>query len=154
MIEQRRDWRQSREDVRDNRDGRRDFDRRDNDHRQWRGNDNDHRWGDNRDWGRRTFDNNWRNDRRYDWREWRDQNRDRYRLGRYSAPRGYGYHRFSQGIRIDPWYYSRSYWLLDPWYYRLPPAYGDYRWVRYFDDVALIDIRSGMIVDIIYDFFD
>ena len=43
---------------------------------------------------------------------------------------------------------------MDPWYYRLPPAYDDYRWVRYFDDVMLIDLRSGEIVDIIYDFFD
>ena len=37
--------------------------------------------------------------------------------------------------------------------YGLPPAYGPYRWVRYFDDVMLVDVRSGIVADILYDFF-
>jgi hypothetical protein len=35
----------------------------------------------------------------------------------------------------------------------LPPAYGPYRWVRYYDDVLLVDIRSGYVVDMINNFF-
>ncbi len=35
----------------------------------------------------------------------------------------------------------------------LPPAYGSYRWVRYYDDVILVDLRSGYVVDVIHDFF-
>jgi hypothetical protein len=35
----------------------------------------------------------------------------------------------------------------------LPASYDSYRWVRYYDDVILVDMRSGRIVDIIYDFF-
>ncbi|MFP5456141.1 MAG: RcnB family protein, partial [Alphaproteobacteria bacterium] len=31
--------------------------------------------------------------------------------------------------------------------------YGDFRWVRYYDDAVLVDLRSGEIVDIIYDVF-
>lgn len=156
-AEQRRDWRQDRRDDRrdwrDDRNDRRDW--RDNDRRDWRNDRHDNRWTDNRDWGRRDGDwrRDWRNDRRYDWRNWRSHNRDRFRAGRYYAPRGYGYSRWSLGYRLDPWFYGRNYWISDPWEYRLPPAYGPYRWVRYFDDVMLIDVRDGQIVDIIYDFF-
>ena len=31
--------------------------------------------------------------------------------------------------------------------------YGPYRWVRYYDDVLLVDVYSGEVVDVIYDFF-
>jgi len=163
-AEQRRDWRADRRDDgrdwrdtqrnwqdnrRDGRDRRRDW-RNDNDRR-----DNDHRWVDNRDWGRRDNDWNrdWRRDRRYDWQGWRYQNRSRFHLRQYYAPRGYSYNRWYVGYRLDPWFYASDYWISDPFYYRLPAAYGPYRWVRYFDDVMLIDIRDGRIVDIIYDFF-
>jgi Ni/Co efflux regulator RcnB len=43
--------------------------------------------------------------------------------------------------------------LNDPWQYRLPPVHGPYRWVRYYDDVLLIDVRNGYVVDVINDFF-
>ena len=46
-----------------------------------------------------------------------------------------------------------NYWLNDPWQYRLPPAYGPYRWVRYYNDALLVDIYSGQVVDVIYGFF-
>ena len=37
--------------------------------------------------------------------------------------------------------------------YRLPPADGPYRWVRYYGDVLLVDVRNGYVVDVIHDFF-
>src|SRR3546814_17089252 len=54
---------------------------------------------------------------------------DRYRIGRYYAPRGwsYGYSRFSIGIFLNSLLYSNSYWIDDPYSYRLPPAYGTLR---------------------------
>jgi Ni/Co efflux regulator RcnB len=121
-------------------------DRRGPDGRDWRGG-NDGRDG--------RWNNGWRNDRRYDWQGYRSQNRNAYRMPRYYAPRGYGqdYRRFSSGYRLQPYYYGSGYWINDPWQYRLPPAYGSYRWVRYYNDVALVDIRSGLIADIIYSFF-
>lgn len=30
---------------------------------------------------------------------------------------------------------------------------GPVRWIRYYDDVLLIDTRDGYVVDVIYDFF-
>jgi len=99
--------------------------------------------------------NDWRRDRRYDWRSFRSHNRDFYRLPRYSHPYGYnyGYRRFSIGIFLDNLFFSKRYWINDPYEYRLPPAYGPYRWVRYYDDVLLVDLRNGRVVDAIYGFF-
>lgn len=106
--------------------------------------------GDRRDWNR-----TWRNDGRYDWQRYRNQFRDRYHAPRYYNPYGYnyGYRRFSIGIYLDTLFFSNRYWLSDPWDYRLPPAPYGCRWVRYYDDVLLVDIRSGYVVDVIYDFF-
>lgn len=122
----------------------------------------DSRWNDGRRYDDRTrwasqrrWDNGWRQDRRYDWRSYRNHYGDRYRIGRYAAPRGwdYGYRRFSTGIVLSSLLYSRNYWLDDPYSYRLPPAYGTLRWVRYYDDALLVDIRDGYVVDVIHDFF-
>ncbi len=144
----RRDWQQNR------RDDRRDWrsDRRD-DRRDWRSDRRDDRPGanapDRRDWNR-----GWRNDNRYDWQRYRDNNRRIYRPGIYNAPiRGYRYNRFNIGLTIGSPFYSQRYWINDPWQYRLPPAYGSYRWVRYYDDVLLVDTYAGRVVDVIYDFF-
>lgn len=114
----------------------------------------DRRWDRNNDNRVDRWNNGWRNDRRYDWRSYRDRNRSYYSPGRYYSPyRNYGYRRFGIGITIGSGYYGSRYWINDPWSYRLPAAHGPYRWVRYYDDVLLIDLRSGRVVDVIYDFF-
>ncbi|WCT72339.1 RcnB family protein [Sphingomonas naphthae] len=157
----RRDIRDDRRDIRNDRRDIRD-DRRD-DRRDWRDDRRDDRRYDNRGWDNRggwngndrgaQWNNRWRDDRRYDWQGYRTANRNIYRLPRYYAPRGYAYRRWSVGYRFDPWAYDRSYWINDPYQYRLPPAYGSYRWVRYYDDVALVDISTGLIADVLYSFF-
>lgn len=112
----------------------------------------DNRWG-GRDY-RRWDDRSWRNDSRYDWYRYRAANRAIYRPGRYYAPyRDYSYSRLRIGFRLGSLFYSNRYWINDPWQYRLPAAYGPYRWVRYYDDALLVDIYSGEVVDVIYDFF-
>lgn len=111
----------------------------------WRGNDNQ-----NRNWDR----NGWRRDTRYDWQGYRDRNRSAYRIGRYYAPyQNYSYRRLGIGFSLGSMFYGNRYWINDPWQYRLPAVYGPYRWVRYYDDVVLVDIYSGEVVDVIYDFF-
>ncbi len=108
------------------------------------------RWSNQRRW-----DNGWRQDRRYDWRGYRAHYGDRYRLGRYYAPRGwdYGYSRVSVGLFLNSMLFANNYWINDPWSYRLPPAYGTLRWIRYYDDALLVDVRDGYVVDVIRDFF-
>ena len=139
------DWRRDRRD--DRRDDRQDWrrDRRDDNRGDWRGD----RRGDRRDWNR-----DWRNDRRYDWRSWRNSNRNIFRGSRYYSPyRDWSYNRFSIGVFLEPLFYSRNYWIGDPWQYRLPPAYPGTQWVRYYNDVLLVDVYSGEVLDVIYDFF-
>lgn len=156
-------WRSGGESWRDNdrrNDGRttegwRSGDRRDGD----RYRDNDRRDGDRwRDGDRRDYRswdrNRWRGDSRYDWQRYRDRNRSAYRIGRYYAPySNYSYRRLGIGFTLGSMFYGNRYWIDDPWQYRLPEVYGPYRWVRYYDDVLLVDIYSGEVVDVIYDFF-
>lgn len=95
----------------------------------------------------------WRRDSRYDWWRWRDRNRWLFSLGFYFDPFGWGYRRYPIGWRLWPSYYDRNYWLHDPWMWRLPPSYGPYRWVRYWDDALMVNIYTGEVVDVIHDFF-
>jgi hypothetical protein len=121
--------------------GRRDSGSRDNSWRSDRG-------------GQRSWDRGWRSNSRYDWSNYRARNRTTYRLGRYNAPyANYRYNRIGIGYSLNSLFYGQNYWVSDPWQYRLPEVYGPYRWVRYYDDVVLVDIYSGDVVDVIYDFF-
>ncbi len=145
------------------------------DNRQWNGNGRNDTWRNNgrndgrndrrfdqrsqwqnqyRDWNR-NWSRDWRRDQRYDWQRYRYSNRSLFQGNRYYAPYGwdYCYRRFSIGFSLSYLLYDQQYWIDDPYSYRLPPVYGPYRWVRYYDDVLLVDLRSGQVVDAIYDFF-
>ena len=67
--------------------------------------------------------------------------------------RGWNYRRLGIGFTLGAPFFASSFWINDPWAYRLPPAYGQYRWVRYYGDVLLVDIYTGQVVDVINDFF-
>jgi hypothetical protein len=158
----RRDFRADRRnDRRDFRDNRRDWDRRDWDrrgygNRGWNGRDWDRRGWNGRGWDNRGrgWDRGWRNDRRYDWYGWRARNRAFFNVGRYYPPvRGWNYRRIGIGFTLGAPFFASSFWINDPWAYRLPPAYGQFRWVRYYGDVLLVDIYTGEVVDVINDFF-
>jgi hypothetical protein len=108
---------------------------------------------DYRDGKYKRWSNDWRDDRRYDWRDYRNRYRSIFRLRSYYDPFGWNYRRWSTGSFLWPSYYSQSYWLNDPWHYRLPPAYGPYRWVRYWDDALMVNIYTGQVVDVLHNFF-
>jgi hypothetical protein len=93
-----------------------------------------------------------RREYRDDWQDNRRRNPDIYRGARWDAPRGYNYRRIAVGHRFDPVFYDRRYWV-DPYRYHLRPVASSQRWVRYGRDVALIDVRSGRVLDINYGFF-
>ena len=108
------------------------------------------RWNDYRVWNR----SDWRRNQRYDWLRYRAANRSLFSIGRYYSPyRDHRYSRISIGFTLGSGFYSNRYYINDPWRYRLPEVYDPYRWVRYYDDVLLVDIYSGEVVDVIYDFF-
>ncbi|QNM82271.1 RcnB family protein [Sphingomonas sabuli] len=116
------------------------------------GRDRDARDG-RRDGHRPQWRHDWRRDHRYDWHSHRRHNRSRFHLGFYFDPFGWGYQRYNVGWRLWPSYYGNRYWLNDSYQYRLPQAPWPYRWVRYYDDVMLVDTTTGDVVDVIYDFF-
>jgi hypothetical protein len=125
----------------------------------WRDNDrrwssNDSRWRDDYRRDHRRWDRRWRDNHRYNWQRYRSSNRVVFNIGTYYSPyRNYRYRRLGIGGFLDSLFFSQSYWIHDPWQYRLPEVYGPYRWVRYYDDVLLVDVYSGEVVDVIYDFF-
>jgi Ni/Co efflux regulator RcnB len=89
-----------------------------------------------RDWDR----NNWR-------RSYRDRHRSEFRRGSWRSP--YRYRTFRPGIRIAAGYYSPRFIINDPWRYNLPRVARHLRWVRFYDDLLLVDVRRGYVVDVI-----
>ena len=122
----RREIRDQREDVRDARQELRD-DRQDRNRAQ------------GRNWGRN------------DWRGYRDGNRNLYARGNWQAP--FRYYSFRTGGRIAPAHYGSRYFIADPWRYRLPNPGWNQRWVRHYDDVILVDVRRGIVIDVIRGFY-
>jgi hypothetical protein len=111
-------------------------------------------WNGNRESYRGPWRNDWRRDNRYDWRGYRNDHRDLFRGPRYFSPfPNYRYSRLSIGVYLGAPFYAQQFWIADPWAYRLPPAYPPYQWVRYYDDVMLINTYTGEVADVIYDFF-
>jgi Ni/Co efflux regulator RcnB len=96
----------------------------------------------------------YREDKRDAWRDYRARNRAVFHQPRYVGPAGYRYRSWRPGVRIPAAYYGPRYVIADPWHYRLHrPAAGYQRWVRYGDDVLLVDIRNGIVREVIRDFF-
>ena len=108
---------------------------------------------DYRDGHYERWSNEWRYNRIYDWRDHRSRHRSLFRLGRYYDPFGWSYRRWSTGAFLYPSYYGSGFWLDDPWAYRLPPAYGPYRWVRYWNDALLVNVHTGQVIDVVRNFF-
>lgn len=133
--EVRRDSRELRDDRRDLRDAQRRGDR-----------------GDVRDARRELRED--RQERREDWRDYRRSHADVYRRGGYNGPRGYRYRPVNVGYRFAPEYYGRNYWINDYQTYRLArPGYGYQRYIRYGNDVVLVDTRNGRAVNVFNGFF-
>jgi len=93
-------------------------------------------------------DRNWRND---DWQDWRRHSRNDFRRGAWNAP--FRYSVFSIGRRIAPSYYSPRYVIADPWRYHLPRTARWQRWVRHYDDLLLVDVRRGVVLRVLRNFY-
>ena len=93
-----------------------------------------------------------RREYREDWRDYRARHPEYYRGPGWVGPRGYRWRPVTVGYRFQPVFYERRYWI-DPYRYHLRPVRGYERWVRYGNDVVLIDIRSGRVLDVHSRFF-
>jgi Ni/Co efflux regulator RcnB len=94
-----------------------------------------------------------RREAREDWRDYRQRNRQVYTLPRYYAPRGLAYRPVRTGVVLNRGFYGPRYLIADPYRYRLPRAYGAQRWVRYGNDVLLVNTRNGRVLQVINGFF-
>lgn len=88
-----------------------------------------------------------------DWKSYRDSHRQVFQRGVYAAPRGLSYRPVAVGARFQPEFYSNRYWINDYGTYRLPAPGYNHRWVRYGNDVALVDIRTGRVLRVISNFY-
>lgn len=95
---------------------------------------------------RRELRQDRRDYRQGEWRGYRNSNRAIYNRGNWrSANR---YRSFRPGITISSGYYSPRYHVNNWSRYRLPRPGRNLRWVRHYDDVLLINIRTGRVVDV------
>ena len=94
-----------------------------------------------------------RQEYREDWRDYRRVHREVYHRPAYVGPRGYVYRPIVVGARIGAPYYASRYIIADPHYYRLPRVTGYNRWVRYGNDVLLVNIRTGHVIEVHRGFF-
>jgi Ni/Co efflux regulator RcnB len=110
------------------------------------------RYGDRRDVREERRDvREARREVREDWRDYRRSNRNVYRAGSWRAP--FRYTRWNEGARIRPVYYSSRYYISDPYRYRLPRPGNNLRWVRHYNDVLLVNVRSGRVMQVHRGFF-
>lgn len=59
----------------------------------------------------------------------------------------------SIGFRFEPAYYGQRYWVNNYSRYRLPQPGPNRRWIRYGDDVVLINVRNGRVVQVHRNFY-
>ena len=85
-----------------------------------------------------------RQELREDRRDLRDNRRDRRA---YVAPyRGWTYRPVVAGNRLQRGFYGQRYFIANPSYYRLPLAARNQQWVRYGNDLLLVNVRNGRVI--------
>ena len=72
--------------------------------------------------------------------------RYKYGVGAFKAP--FAYRGFHNGSAIQARYYGAGYTIAKPWKYGLPTPRANQRYVRHYDDVLLINLRSGKVVKV------
>lgn len=106
------------------------------------------RYGDTRDV------RNERRDLREARQEYREDRQDWKRDRRYSHWRApFGYHRFAVGNRLNNRYYAPAYRLNYDARWRIPQAGRGLTYVRHYDDLLLVNMRSGAVVRVYRGFF-
>jgi len=92
-----------------------------------------------------------RQEYREDWRDYRKSHRTVYSRGNWRAP--FRYQAWNSGARLRPTYYGPRYYIIDYPRYRLPAPGRNLRYIRHYDDVLLVNVRSGMVIRVYRGFF-
>ncbi len=79
-----------------------------------------------------------------DWREYRQKNRRAFQASRFNAP--FRYRTFNTGVSIGASYYAPRYRVNNYANYRLPHPGRYQTYVRHYNDVLLVNIRTGRVI--------
>jgi Ni/Co efflux regulator RcnB len=79
-----------------------------------------------------------------DWREYRQKNRNAFRGTRFNAP--FRYRSFNNGVAIGSSYYAPRYRVNNYANYRLPQPGRFQTYVRHYNDVLLVNTRTGRVI--------
>lgn len=93
----------------------------------------------------------YRQERREEWREHRARHRNLYRAPRFDAP--FRYQRFGSGSAISSRYWAPAYTVGGYARYRLPAPGRYQRYVRHYDDLLLVNTRTGRVVRLYNGFY-
>lgn len=90
---------------------------------------------------------------REDWRDYRKAHRNVYHRKAYVAPRGMRYQTVRVGAQLNRAFYGKPYWVSNYSTYRLPRPGANRTYVRYGNDVLLVNTRTGRVVQVYNGFF-
>jgi Ni/Co efflux regulator RcnB len=79
-----------------------------------------------------------------DWREYRQKNRRAFQATRFNAP--FRYRTFNTGVSIGASYYAQRYRVSNYANYRLPHPGRYQTYVRHYNDVLLVNTRTGRVI--------
>jgi Ni/Co efflux regulator RcnB len=84
-----------------------------------------------------------RQEHKEDWREYRQKNRRAFQASRFTAP--FRYRTFNTGVSIGASYYAPRYRVGNYANYRLPNPGRYQTYVRHYNDVLLVNTRTGRV---------
>ena len=85
-----------------------------------------------------------RQEHKEDWREYRQKNRRAFQASRFTAP--FRYRTFNNGVSIGASYYAPRYRVSNYANYRLPHPGRYQTYVRHYNDVLLVNTRTGRVI--------
>ncbi len=92
-----------------------------------------------------------RRDLRRDRRDIREDRRERRHVAYVAPYRSWRYRPVTVGYRLQSVFYSPRYYISDYGYYHLRPPHDRWlRWIRYGDDLLLVNIRSGRVLQVVH----
>ena len=91
-----------------------------------------------------------RRELRHDRRELQRDRRDDRRDGAaYVAPyNGWRYRTVTSGYQLRPAFYGQRHWVNDYGRYHVAAPRPNLRWVRYGNDLVLVNVRSGRVIEV------
>lgn len=88
-----------------------------------------------------------------DWRDYRQTHRSVFTRPAYAAPRGYRYRPVAVGATLNRSFWGTRYRIGNYSTYRLPYPGRNRMYVRYGNDVLLVNARTGRVIQVYNRFF-